>query len=258
MHRILLALTLCLNLTTCEGQQYTSSAIFAHNDYVQPVPFYKAHSLQVGFMEADVFLVGNELMVAHHSFEIRAGKTLQSLYLKPLKKEIDKNKGSVYKNSTQSLTLMIDLKTEGVSTLSTLVSILKSFPELTGCRTLQIMISGNVPDPQTWNEYPSFIFFDGRLHITYSADQLKRVSMISTSFRDHCSWDGSGKLPDEDQVKIKSMMRVVHKKGKPIRFWATPDFERAWAELMKLKLDVIVTDNVTGLADFLKNNNSQH
>ena len=257
MLKVTLALALVLNFTSCRGQQYTTSAIFAHNDYVQPVPFYTAHKLKVGFIEADVFLEGNQLMVAHHEQEIRAGKTLQYLYLEPLKKEINENKGSVYQNSSQPLTLMIDLKTEGVSTLNTLVSLLKTFPELIGCRTLRIMISGSVPDPQMWNNYPSFIFFDGRPHIDYSADQLERVSMISTSFRDHSTWDGIGKLPDADQAKLILMVEAAHKKGKPMRFWATPDFEEAWVELMKLKLDVIVTDNVTGLSHFLKINSSQ-
>jgi alkaline phosphatase len=257
MVKVALLVVLLLNFTTCKGQSYTPSRIFAHNDYVQSVPFYNAHKLRVGFIEADVFLVGNDLMVAHHEREIQAGKTLQYLYLEPLKTEINDNKGSVYKNSSQSLTLMIDLKTDGVSTLNTLVSLLKTFPELTGCRTLQIMISGSVPDPQTWKLYPSFIFFDGRPHIDYSADQLDRVSMISTSFRNHSTWDGMGKLPDADHVKLKSMIEAAHKKGKPMRFWATPDFEEAWAELMKLKLDVIVTDNVTRLSEFMKNNNSQ-
>jgi alkaline phosphatase len=147
---------------------------------------------------------------------------------------------------------MIDLKTEGVSTLNALVSILKTYPELTGCSTLQIMISGNVPDPQLWNDYPSFIFFDGRPNIEYSADQLKRVSMISTSFRDHSSWNGHGNLPETDQGKIRSLIEASHNKGKPMRFWATPDFEEAWMEMMKLNFDVIVTDNVKGLSDFLK------
>jgi alkaline phosphatase len=255
MLKITFALTLLLNFTTCKGQQYTPAVIFAHNDYVQSVPFYNAHGLEVGYIEADVFLVGKELMVAHHEQEIQTGKTIQQLYLEPLKKEINKNSGSVFKNSSRSLTLMIDLKTEGASTLNALVSLLKTFPELTGCRTLQIMISGNVPDPRTWSDYPSFIFFDGRPDIHYSADQLQRVSMISTSFRNHCTWDGRGKLSDADQVKLKAMVEAAHKQGKPMRFWATPDFEEAWAELLKLKLDVIVTDNVTGLSRFL--NNSQ-
>jgi alkaline phosphatase len=47
----------------------------------------------------------------------------------------------------------------------------------------------------------------------------------------------------------------VHGKGKKIRFWATPDFESAWTELMALDLDVIVTDDVTKFSSFLKSKN---
>jgi alkaline phosphatase len=206
----------------------------------------------VGFIEADIFLVNDKLMVAHHDHEIEVDKTLKKLYLEPLKEKINRNGGTVYSDSSKSLTLMIDLKTEGVSTLKRLVSVLEKFPQLTACRTLRIMISGNVPDPGSWDDYPLFIYFDGRPNIVYSANQLKRVSMISTSFRNHSNWDGAGSLPDADEAEIRALMEEAHLKGKPMRFWATPDSKNAWVELMKLKVDVIVTDDVTGLSDHLK------
>jgi alkaline phosphatase len=47
------------------------------------------------------------------------------------------------------------------------------------------------------------------------------------------------------------LLEAAHAKGKKLRFWATPDFENAWKEQMSLNLDVIVTDEVTGLHKFI-------
>lgn len=243
----------CLN-QGLKAQTYTSAEVFAHNDYVRARPFYTAYNLGVGYIEADVFLQDGELMVAHHKHEIASGRDLETLYLKPLSGEISRNGGSAYKNQESDLTLMIDLKTEGVSTLSALVKLVNGFPALTSCRTLQILVSGNVPDPDTWKDYPSFIYFDGRPAISYNDWQLKRIGLISTGFGSHSKWDGRSKLTDADRKKIVELVTAAHQHGKKFRFWATPDFPEAWKELMALKMDVIVTDDVVGLVKFLKSN----
>ncbi len=239
-------------LITSIAQEYTSSSIFAHNDYVHPIPFYTAYYQQVGFIEADVFLQQNELMVAHTKEEIEEGKTLDELYFKPLLQKITKHEGFVYANHTKSLTLMIDLKTDGVATLSELVKQLKKYSKLLSCSTLQIAVSGNVPDRSQWSNYPDFIHFDGRPGIAYTENQLSRISMISTSFKDLAQWNGKGVLTQSEHEKLTTLIDAVHVKGKKIRFWGAPDFVNAWLTWMKLKVDVIGTDDVSGLSDFIK------
>jgi alkaline phosphatase len=253
--------TVHLLLLTCcvSAQRYTSASIFAHNDYVRSNPFHTAYDLRVGYIEADVFLVDDALLVAHTRLEIKGDKTLEALYLKPLQQKLMQNKGSAYPGSNQRLTLMIDLKTEGTATLTKLVEILMEFPEITRAKTLHIMISGSVPEPARWKDYPDFIHFDGRPTIDYTEDQLKRISMISTSFRDVSKWNGKEPLLAGDREKIQSLITAVHEKDKPVRFWATPDFPQAWEVLMELKPDVIVTDDVEALSSFInKRSNSKN
>ncbi|WP_225000292.1 alkaline phosphatase [Cesiribacter sp. SM1] len=243
------------------AQVYTASNIFAHNDYVQPVPFYTAYVQEVGYLEADIFLQGKELYVAHTREEIEKDKTLEGLYLKPLQKYISANKGFVYADSGKTLTLMIDLKTEGASTLTQLVKILKKYPQLLASPSLKITISGNTPEPATWKEYPYFIYFDGRPGIAYTPEQLERISLISTSFREYTQWNGKGVLPKEEKRTLQALINDVHAKGKKIRFWASPDFGNAWIQLMNMQVDVLNTDNVPRLAAFLKDlpkNTYQH
>ena len=251
--RLWLTLALLILLTSANAQGYNASRIFAHNDYARALPFYTAYELQVGYIEADVFLMDGEILVAHHKQEIESGKTLETLYLKPLLKQINKNKGSVYQDPSRTLTLMVDLKTEGDVTLRAVVDQIEKYPDLLSCSTLHFLISGSVPDPVKWNDYPPFIYFDGRPGISYTPEQLKKISMISTSFGAHINWNGSGKIPEKAQNKIRVLVDEAHSKGKKFRFWATPDFQNAWQELMDLQMDVIVTDDVTALAAYLNN-----
>src|SRR5687768_15732489 len=236
MIRMWIAVIAFFFLNFASAQTYNSSRIFAHNDYARSIPFYTAYELQVGFIEADVFLIEGEILVAHHKHEVEKNKTLESLYLKPLLKAVQKNHGSVYKDPLINLTLMIDLKTDGDATLDVVVNQLKKYTDLISCPSLRFMISGNVPDPNKWFEYPSHITFDGRPGIAYTPEQLKRVSMISTNFRDHARWNGQDQIPDDELKKIRKLMAEVHTKGKQIRFWATPDFASAWKELMRVNM----------------------
>src|SRR5687768_12107602 len=248
----LLTVTIMVVALMCgTAQHYHTPQIFAHNDYERAQPFHAAYNLQVGYIEADIFLIDNKILVAHHKNKTKPGRTLETLYLKPLQKQIQKNGGFVYSDSKASLTLMIDLKSPGAETLKAVVGALENYRDLISCPTLQIMISGNVPDPAHWDEYPSYIYFDGRPGISYTAEQTRRISMISTNFGSHVKWDGKSKISDADRKKIADLVDAAHSKGKKFRFWATPDFESAWKELMDLDMDVIVTDKVEALALFL-------
>lgn len=245
---IVLLLALCC---AAHAQRYDESRVFAHNDYAGPSPFHQAYALQVGYIEADVFLKDGRLMVAHEQEEIRADRTLEQLYLEPLRRGLSQNAGYAYSDVKRQLTLMIDIKTEGVQTLNAIVDALRSYPEITDSPTLQIMISGNVPAPDVWNSYPDFIYFDGRPGKPYSPEQWDRISMISTSFRSHFNWDGEGKLSSAARRKIRDLMAAAHEQGKKFRFWATPDSENAWQQLKAVNADVIVSDRVPELVDFL-------
>jgi len=233
------------------AQQYTSSLVFAHNDYVQPIPFYAAYQFQVGYIEADIFLQNGKLLVAHTQAEIDPTITLDSLYLKPLLKQINSNGGYAYKDIKKSLNLMIDLKTEGLATLHALVKLLEHYPKLRTAKNFEIVISGNVPEPARWVEFPSFIHFDGRPGKSYTTEQLARVSLISAAFTDYSRWNGKGVLPASDLQKIQQVRAETHAAGKKLRFWAAPDFENAWIQLMKLNVDVIGSDQVSNLITFI-------
>ena len=234
------------------AQSSSSVQVFAHNDYVQPVPFFNAYRNQVGYLEADVFLERGKLLVAHTRAELDEQHTLDSLYLRPLLSKVIYNNGYPFADTRKPLTLMLDIKSDGATTLTSLVKSLNRYPQLVTAKQLSFVISGNIPDPATWSQYPDFIHFDGRPGIKYSAYQLNRISLVSDSFQKYSQWNGKGIMPDAERTKIEALIKEVHAAGKKIRFWAAPDFTNAWLYLMKLEIDVIGTDRVDELVSFLE------
>src|SRR5262245_24855387 len=68
----------------------------AHNDYEHKRPLFDA--LDQGFcsVEADVFLTDGRLLVGHERKDLRPERTLESLYLDPLRERARANGGRVY------------------------------------------------------------------------------------------------------------------------------------------------------------------
>lgn len=240
-------------IVTCPVYAQTSAVIFSHNDYLQQKPFESAYSLGVGYVEADVFLQNDKLMVAHTTSEISGDRTLENLYLDPIKLKIKKNNGQIFSSAEQKLTLMIDLKTEGIATLNAIVKSLARYSSVTTCKTLTIAISGNVPDTSQWKNYPEYITFDGRPNRVYSEKHLQRVSFISDSFRNYSQWNGAGKITDSDLKTLTNVITSVHRQGKKIRFWGAPDGTDCWDTFLRLSVDILGTDKPEELDHYLKN-----
>jgi len=231
---------------------YSAKNVHAHNDYQQPIPFLTAYHRQVGSIEADLFLQNGILYVAHEKQEIQADRTLENLYLKPLQTFIKKNKGTPYSQSKASLQLLIDLKTEGKTTLPELVKLLEKYPEIINNTGISIVISGNKPAAATWSQYPNFIHFDGTPGERYRPQDLQRIGLISASFRKYTQWNGKGLIVKPELDKIKHLIDSVHYLNKKIRFWATPDNVNTWQTLIALGVDYLGTDDVLGLTNYLK------
>jgi alkaline phosphatase len=234
-----------------QAQEYSSSNIHSHNDYASPLPFYGAYSNEAGVIEADVFLVNNELFVAHTSKEIAQHNTLKNLYLDPLSLKL-KNLGGKAYPSDKPLILMIDIKSDADSTLKLIVQQLQLFPEIISNKNIKVVISGNRPLSSKWTTYPEFIYFDGRLNENYSQEELSRVEMISADLKELTVWNGKGVLIQADLQKMQTAIKKVHDQHKKIRFWATQDNVNTWITLMNLKVDFIGTDSVAVLTEFLK------
>jgi alkaline phosphatase len=151
--------------------------------------------------------------------------------------------------------LLIDIKTEALSTLDALVKLLQSYPSIIKNKKIIIAVSGNRPQPDQYIDYPSFIYFDGRPTEVYNKASLKKVALISEAFYKFSLWKGEGKIKEEEKNKMQQAVEASHQMKKPFRFWATPDTEQTWKLLMETKADFINTDHIESLSSFLKAKN---
>jgi len=235
----------------------------AHNDYEHDRPLFDA--LDHGFtsVEADIHLVDGELFVAHNSHEIMPDRTLRSLYLEPLSRRIVQNAGQVYPNGPQ-FTLFIDIKTEAVATYKVLSKMLAEYESIfttfdSNVRTDKAVIaivSGNRPRGLMESEPIRYAGCDGRLVDLKSDTPATLIPVISDNWSRHFSYEGTGSMLANERRKLKKIVETAHKKGQRVRFWATPDRptqarQTLWRELLSNGVDLLNTDDLQGLQQFL-------
>jgi hypothetical protein len=235
----------------------------AHNDYEHDRPLFDA--LDHGFtsVEADIHLVNGDLLVAHDADEVKSDRTLRLLYLEPLKKRIAGNSGRVYPNGPQ-FTLFIDIKTEDVATYNVLRRMLAEYKNIITSfdsngrhdKAIIVYVSGNRPRELMESETLRYAGYDGRLSDLHSEAPATLIPIISDRWPSHFSYTGSGPMPVEQRQKLKTIVETAHKKGRIVRFWATPDSpsperENLWRELLSCGVDLLNTDDLPGLQKFL-------
>ncbi|MBO9204482.1 MULTISPECIES: PI-PLC domain-containing protein [Niastella] len=233
---------------------YTTANAHAHNDYQHEPPLVTAYNSKFGSIEVDLFLNDNDLIVAHTEKDVINNKRFEDLYVKPLVEYIKANNGNIYEDPTQSLILMIDVKSEAVPTLNKITDMLSKYPEITQCKSLMILVSGNKPDPSTYLAYPPYIWFDGLLSIKYRPDELTRIAILSDNFINYTSWKGTDNIPEKNWLALQKAVAKGHELGKKVRFWNTPDFVDGWQKVIELGVDYIDTYSIKSLAEYLKKN----
>jgi hypothetical protein len=237
----------------------------AHNDYDHPRPLFDALDHRFGSVEADIYLVGDQLLVAHDPVDLDPARTLESLYLDPLAARVRAGHGSVYRGHHRPLQLLIDIKTEGSSTYLELDRRLRRYRHLFTTYAhgrvhpgpVTAVISGDraarVPmEAQTVRR----AFYDGRLADLGSAAPASFVPLISDNWTLNFSWLGEGPFPVAEREKLRGVMATAHARGQRVRFWATPDAagptrEALWRELLAADVDHLNTDDLGGLEEFL-------
>ncbi|OQP39987.1 hypothetical protein A4H97_17370 [Niastella yeongjuensis] len=243
--------------TACAVAQtsvYTTANAHAHNDYQHEPPLVSAYNNKFGSIEADVYFSENELYVAHTERDVNSQKKFEDVYVKPLVDYITANKGYVYEDTTLRLILMIDVKSEAGPAITKLIRIISKYPEITKCKSLMVLVSGNKPDPTSFVNYPDFIWFDGLLSNRYKKEELDRIAILSDNFINYTSWKGAGDPPAKDWADLQKAVAKGHELGKKVRFWNTPDNEEGWQKVLGLGVDYLDTYSIKALAEFLKKN----
>ncbi|MEX0601163.1 MAG: phosphatidylinositol-specific phospholipase C/glycerophosphodiester phosphodiesterase family protein, partial [Rhodothermales bacterium] len=249
----------------------------AHNDYEHDRPLLDALDRGFGSIEVDVFLVDGALLVAHDLEDVRADRTLRSLYLDPLRERVQAHDGSVYGEGTPVL-LLVDVKSEAEPTYEALRSVLREYAGMLtrferssaagsgetadGGRATEetiegavtVVISGNRARSMMRAEDVRLAAYDGRMEdLEQHADVPPSfIPLVSIPWYGISSWRGEGAIPDADLDQLRRLVAAAHEQGRMIRFWATADTSTVWDVLTEENVDLIGADDLEALGTYLR------
>ena len=253
-----------VSLLICSALVSVHANAHAHNDYLHKRPLLDA--LDQGFcsVEADVFLVGGKLLVAHEEKSLDASKTLDELYLKPLAERAKKNGGFIQEKGTE-FTLLVDIKRDGEAVYSELKREMETYLGLfTQWRdptlfpgAVTVILSGDRPIKTVAAEKYRSVFIDGRLTDLDGTAPVTLMPLVSSSWLESFQWLGLGTMPNDQRERLRDIVAKAHAQGRKIRFWASPDMPSAWQVLLREKVDLINSDRLRELSEFLVKNDKK-
>ncbi|CAK4034005.1 Altered inheritance of mitochondria 6 [Lecanosticta acicola] len=266
----------------------------SHNDYWRTVPLFDALHAGCASVEADIWLPqslgenGTDLYVGHNGASLRRERTLDSLYLRPIKALLEQQNANAtvcsHGNSScsgvfgtapnQTLVLLLDFKQDGNTLLPYVNASLQSLREGNylsfwdgqnfHSRPVTVVLSGNAPTSLNATELEigeihRDMFFDAPL------DRLSDAARGSSSWNTSSSYYASvslektigkvlaGKLSSKQLNTLRSQIRTAKEKGLKARYWDTPAWPTSlrnyvWQILLDAGADILNVDDLESAA----------
>lgn len=234
-------------------------SVHSHNDYTRHVPIFDALAVGCESVEADIWLRNNDLLVGHSEGSLSPERTLRSLYIDPLARILEQqNKyhpaaatsvGVFDSSPSTSLILLIDMKSDGFATWSTLSAQLEPLREK-GLLTIHngsalvpgpitIVGTGDTPFDLVLNMTTRDIFFDAPL-ASLSLDVYNATNSYyaSSSLGAAVGKTWFGRLSSRQLRTVEAQTRLAREFGLKARYWDTPTWpiswrNRVWSDLVR-------------------------
>ncbi len=259
MTKLCTSLLVLLSLgAVCQAQPVPLTRVHAHNDYEHKRPLFDA--LDHGFcsVEADIYLVDGQLLVAHERSQVRPERTLQKLYLDPLRERVKRNGGRVYRNGPE-VVLLIDLKSGWQQIYPVLRAVLQQYADMLvtfrdgvkQTNAILAIVTGDRSKSMFDGESIRYAALDGELADLDGNLGADVIPWISGNWYHSFKWRGTGRIPEEEKTKLQAIVRRAHQQGRRVRFWGSPDQPVFWQELLDDDVDLINTDDLAGAQKFL-------
>lgn len=230
----------------------------SHNDYERRRPLWDALDSGVCSVEADIYLIGGQLLVAHERAATSQDRTLENMYLAPLQKRVREHRGNVYDRPVE-FSLLVDIKSEPDAVYPVLKKVLMRYrsmlTEFSGTHirrgAITVVLSGERPIQQVSAEKRRWWALDGRLPDLDTNPPASLYPWVSSSWLPTFSWRGEGEIPAAEAEKLKAFVDRAHAQGRRIRFWGTGDNPKGWAVLQTAGVDILNADDLPKLRAFL-------
>lgn len=260
-----LLLTLAVQAGALAGSPTPLVRAHAHNDYEHARPLLDALDQGFASVEADVHLVDGRLLVAHDRSKVQPERTLEALYLDPLAERIRTNGGFVYDRATE-FTLLVDIKADAAGSYAVLKPLLARHPALYTRFTdtnrtqgpITVILSGDRPREIVKSEPVRWCAIDGLLADLDTNPSPYLIPLISESWRPTFAWFRDEQMTEADRGKLRALVTRTHQQGRRIRFWGVQDQPYVWRELRDAGVDLINTDRLADLKQFLTSPSDRH
>ena len=204
--------------------------------------------------------------MAHIDPFFKKYRTLEALYLKPLAERIAANNGQVYKGYNTPIILMIDVKTGADNTYGVLKALLERYRPILSSYNhgrvfggkITVVLSGHKPYKMIKSEDNRLAFIDEDLRKTANDTAANVYTMSSCKYSKILKWTGDGIMPENERERLITYVTMAHKFGKKVRLWASPENGLVWQELLKCGVDLINTDKLVTLKNFLLQHNPSY
>jgi hypothetical protein len=225
---------------------------YAHNDYENGRPLLDA--LEQGYrgVEADCYLIDGRLLVAHDREDVRPGRTLESLYLEPLRGLV-RERGAVLADGTPLL-LNIELKESARAPYDTLRAVLARYEDILVTVAgdsvrpgpVQAVLVGWHPpldemaaEPVRHAAVQSHFRSLPADHARYPAHLLL---LVTVKYKDLFRWNGRGRAPAEvpaGMARVRAAADAVP--GRIVRVFNVPRRAACYRALLDGGADLIGT-----------------
>ncbi|MFA6561654.1 MAG: hypothetical protein WCV00_07065 [Verrucomicrobiia bacterium] len=119
-------------------------------------------------------------------------------------------------------------------------------------KAVLVIISGNHTLDMLDGEPLRYAALDGGLTDLDSDVLANLVPWISGQWSRTFKWRGEGAMPEGELARLKEIVAKAHQQGRRVRFWGAPDRPVFWAMMRDVGVDLINTDNLSGLEKFLR------
>ena len=231
----------------------------SHNDYGRSRPLEDA--LREGFrsVEADVFLRDGELLVGHDEWMLHPQRTLERLYLDPLRERIQQNGGTVHGDGATFL-LLVDIKRDSANvyarlreTLANHTSLLTRFTnDAIEPGAITIVLSGDRPTAIVAAEPVRHVAIDGRLRDLGQRVPRSLMPLVSDAWATAFPSRSVDPMPEDEAARLRELAQRAHADGRMLRFWGAPDRVESWQAQQLGNVDWIGTDRPKDLARWLR------
>jgi hypothetical protein len=255
---------------------------YSHNDYWREVPLYSALQAGCAGVEADVWLLDDDpqLYVGHDKAALTVDRTFESLYINPLLDIFDRintvtqfsdktTLGIFDEHPTQTLLLLVDIKSDGVTTLQRIIEQIQPLRERgllsyfkdghVWRKAVTLAIGGRASfDALVANTTYRDYFFDAPLE-KLSDDSVYDYTnsyCASVSFKEVVGsvQSRAGVLSTEQRQIIEAQLQIAKVKKIKARYWDTPGWPIAvrneiWHQLVEIGVDYLNVDDIKGAAE---------